>query len=56
MAYPAKPTQTVQLLEIELRLLVRAWGMRQDRAIAAEIERSMARTQMRFVVGAVRFL
>jgi hypothetical protein len=40
------------VFEIELRLLGRAWEMRRDRAIAAEIERSMVRTQMRFV-GAV---
>jgi hypothetical protein len=41
------------VFEIELRLLGQAWEMRRDRAIAAEIERSMVRTQMRFVVGAV---
>ena len=30
--------------------------MRRDRAIAAEIERAMIRTQMRFVIGTVAVL
>jgi hypothetical protein len=37
--------------EIELRLLGRAWEMRRNREIAAEMERAVVRTQMRFVIG-----
>jgi hypothetical protein len=44
------------LLEIELHLLGRAWEIRRDRAIAAEIELAMVRTQMRFVVGTAAVL
>ena len=52
----AKPTQTVQTLELQLRLLGRAWKMRRDHPIAAELERAMIGSQVLFVVGTVAVL
>jgi len=45
--------QTVQALEVRLRLLRRAWKMRRDHPITTEVELAVICSQVRFVVGAI---